>query len=149
MWSQKKRKISQSLLLLLLVSTPLVVQAQPLRKTSAPPNLIQQAISENAAHTVLPEQVTISTVQKPGQNLPLYILNFNDSSLCGATGCLYVGYIPNGNSFKQVFGIHLIQNNSISPSNKMQNGLPCLDFSFPPGLVATWCYNGSKYEIFK
>lgn len=80
--------------------------------------------------------------------MPLYIINFNESSLCGGSGCLYVGYIPATERFQQVFGIYLIQS-EITVSERMSHGLPCLNFPVPPNDTATWCYDGLKYQLSK
>ena len=111
-----------------------------------PAGLIEQAISENASGEVEPDKTTIQTVREAGQQVPLYLIEFKSANLCGATGCLHVGYIPAGQNYQRVLGVYLTESN-ITVSNRIQNGLPCLNFPVPPDAVATWCYDGSKYAL--
>lgn len=111
-----------------------------------PAGLIEQAIAENSTIPFEPAEVTIETVQTPGQKTLLYLIDFHNPHVCGATGCLHVGYIPHETGFQQVLGVYLTDSN-IKVSNQLQNGLPCLNFTIPPNDSATWCYDGSKYEI--
>lgn len=135
-----------SLSSLLLFGLQSYTTAQWQDEQGVPDGLIEQAISENASGEVEPDKTTIQTVREPGQQLPLYLIAFSNANLCGATGCLHVGYIPAGQTFQRVLGVYLTESN-ITVSNRMQNGLPCLNFPVPPDAVATWCYNGSKYAL--
>ncbi|MBD1937120.1 hypothetical protein [Microcoleus sp. FACHB-68] len=135
-----------SLTSLLLFGLQSYTTAQWQDEEGVPAGLIEQAISENASSEVEPDKTTIQTVREAGQQVPLYLIEFKSANLCGATGCLHVGYIPAGQNYQRVLGVYLTESN-ITVSNRVQNGLPCLNFPVPPDAVATWCYDGSKYAL--
>lgn len=131
---------------LLVLSVHLIAKAQWQPEEAIPAGLIEQAISENALGDTDPSKTTVQAVRQPGQKIPLYLIGFKNANLCGATGCLHVGYIATGTTFQRVLGVYLTESN-ITVSSRMQKGLPCLNFPVPPDAVATWCYDGSKYAL--
>lgn len=172
-------------LIILLVVTQLVIACSQVAVASdfvavqswqpaalaAPPGLMEQVVKENIKGEWLgdPGRMSITKVQKPGQQIPLYLINsriLRDCSprgcdplqdpLCGTAGCAYFGYVQNGKTYRQVFNKYL--KSSLPPnvpfmrvSKQLSSGLPCLEFAELPNMnadsleIKRFCYKGNKY----
>lgn len=97
--------------------------------------------------------------QVSGKKGQLHLYDFNNSRLCGARGCLYVGYlIPNSKTLlpTEVFTAYLDPN--VPPNTPLfqaeiestQNDLPCLLVN-QQGLgvrrLLEFCFNGISYQL--
>lgn len=136
---------------------------------SAPPALKQQ-LSQDYAPNVPPDQTVevgqmkLLKLQQLG-SLPLYLINTrvhpvehpNQTPTCGVGGCLFLGYVPDGNRFKpllhQWINDFRVQGQPpvIQPVPRVLNDLPCFQVTAynwqtrqvtPP---QTLCFNGGEY----
>ena len=106
-----------------------------------------------------PKSARFLKVMTKGQIFPLYLVDPNSSSICGSAGCLVVGYVYQNEQYKTVFSVYvnrpapprLPDNSFLVVSNKMKQGLPCLDVATGRAEkeYARWCYNGTKYTFNK
>ncbi|MFB2773176.1 hypothetical protein ACE1AT_28480 [Pelatocladus sp. BLCC-F211] len=128
-----------------------------------PKSLVNLAVSENTS--LLPVEtssIKVATISTHKKDKRLYLLNFNSSDLCGRLGCLYAGYLSQGqgqySSVMNLYlqpdlppGKHLINITSDSFTNTSK--LPCLDIqqvNFNPTLQEiTYCFDGSDYQPVK
>ena len=128
----------------------------------APLPLLSQMIQDNLSPTfpVDPGQMQIWKVQVAGQRQPLYLVDSRVEEsemqpLCGAIGCAFFGYIPNGGSFHRVLATYLNPHVSpgrslIEPTTTVDNGLPRLVVNqlgaegFQQYILG---FNGQVYEI--
>ena len=123
---------------------------------SAPPAL-QQQLNQDYAPNIPPDQTVevghmkLLKLQQPG-SLPLYLINTrvhpaehpDQTPTCGAGGCLFLGYVPDGNRFKPV--LHQWINDFrvqgqppvIQPVPRVLNDLPCFRVTI---------YNGQSRQM--
>jgi hypothetical protein len=143
-----------------------ILQWQPAPRV-APITLIQQVIqNELPSYPVNPNQLHVLKIHQMRQVVPLYIIDLriypqeNEAKepLCGSAGCFNVGYIPTSNQrYQRVFGTYLTRlpqgYESVTPTNQLKYGLPCLRFNRLKGNQvhsSLACFNGQQYiEQFK
>ncbi|MDZ4877783.1 MAG: hypothetical protein CLLPBCKN_007218 [Chroococcidiopsis cubana SAG 39.79] len=134
----------------------------------AAPALIEQ-VSRDYTKDIAPDppvdvgQMRVSKISKPNAET-LYLINTrlpgknpDANPSCGASGCLFYGYIEQNNSFVQVFNgyVNDFQPQNASPivqvSDRLEHRLPCLrltsyENNFPQPFVTQLCYNGETYQ---
>jgi hypothetical protein len=97
-------------------------------RSIAPSSLIKKAIADNyfSMNTTLsPKSLKIE-----GEN-PIYIFDFNTPDLCGLSGCLYVGYVPDGSKALSLYLKDLPKNVKLFAADGAQNHYPCIAISQP------------------
>ncbi|MBN8564211.1 MAG: hypothetical protein J0L70_27130 [Leptolyngbya sp. UWPOB_LEPTO1] len=135
----------------------------------APPGLLQRLQQDYAPHipsnaTVDVRQMQMLKLQQSG-SLPLYLVNTRihtsgnqkKTPTCGFGGCLFLGYIPDNSSFKQVFNglINDFQVQGkppvIKPIARTMNRVPCFQLTtYNPRTgksnpTQTLCFNGGDF----
>jgi hypothetical protein len=85
-------------------------------ETIAPPELMAQAADEYLGTSFEDQlgQLNVKKIVQSGQAEPLYIINaripdieMHKNPLCGASGCLYLGYVQTSNGYQNVFNSYL------------------------------------------
>jgi len=135
----------------------------------APPGLRQRLQQDYTPHipsntTVDVGQMQMLKLQQRG-SLPLYLVNTRvhtsgdpkRTPTCGFSGCLFLGYIPDNNGFKQVFN-GLIndfqaqgQPSVIKPISQVMNRVPCFQLTVfnartqKTNPTETLCFNGGDF----
>ncbi len=138
-------------------------------KQAAPPQLEQQLRQDYAPYKRTDTPVDIGQMQmlkleQPG-SLPLYLINtrvypkgHSELTLtCGIGGCLTLGYIPQGERFKQVLNrwMNDFQVEGappvIQPIKRVLNRVPCFQLSGyspstgQPNQTQTLCFDGNEF----
>ncbi|MBD2060599.1 hypothetical protein H6F88_32155 [Oculatella sp. FACHB-28] len=135
----------------------------------APPGLLEQLRQDYA--TEIPADVTVDVrqmqllkLQQP-ESLPLYLINTRVYSLehpdqtptCGTGGCLFLGYIPGNNGFRQVLNGWIndfqVQGEPpvIGPVQRVLNHVPCFQLTTYNARTQrisptqTLCFNGGRF----
>jgi hypothetical protein len=135
----------------------------------APAKLLQQLRQDYAPH-IPPNQVVevgqmkMLTLQQPG-SFPLYLINTRvyptghpeQTPTCGVGGCLFLGYIPDKNGFKQVLNGWIndfeVQGEPpiIQPVQRVLNQVPCFQLTtYNPRAkrmnpTQILCFNGEEF----
>lgn len=136
---------------------------------AAPPALLQQLRQDYAPNLPLDwsgdiGQMRMLKLQQPG-SLPLYLINTRvyppgrpeQTPTCGTGGCLFLGYIPQGNRYRQVLNglINDFQVQGappvIQPVQRTLNNVPCFSLTaFNPRTQSAspsqvLCFNGGNF----
>jgi hypothetical protein len=97
-----------------------------------PESLLKQAIAENYKAAEPLNFQSVKAFKIPGERgKKLYIIDFNNRTLCGRAGCLYVAYTGEG---KRVLSLYLqpYLPHSVSlfaTDDRYSDGFPCLNIS--------------------
>ncbi|RUT04056.1 hypothetical protein DSM106972_049700 [Dulcicalothrix desertica PCC 7102] len=125
---------------------------------AVPKSLLLSATTQN---TILPSTqinaIKVAVIPTREKN-NLYIFNFNSPNLCGELGCLYAGYLSDGQGSKQVLNLYLQPNvlpgkhliTLVNDDSKNSSGLPCLDVQQVINNTTVqkliYCFNGNDYQ---
>jgi hypothetical protein len=135
---------------------------------SAPSGLMTQVVANhlNPNLPVDPGRMKMLSLQLPGQNQPLYLIDSRITNLaqyphanplCGASGCAFFGYIKDGEGFREVWTAYLNVNlppevSLFESPDELRNGFPVLKTNQMQGdriEQSHWSFNGQEYEITK
>jgi hypothetical protein len=126
-------------------------------ETIAPPELMAQAADEDQLG-----QLNVKKIVQSGQAEPLYIINaripdieMHKNPLCGASGCLYLGYVQTSDGYQNVFNSYLDPRlppdvSLIEVSDSLQNEMPELIVHQLEGrqlLRLRLTLNNDRYEV--
>jgi hypothetical protein len=133
-------------------------------ETIAPPELMEQAANEylSASFDGQLGKLSVMKIFQSGQSEPLYIINsripdieMHKNPLCGALGCLYLGYVQTSNGYQNVFNSYLDPRlppdvSLIEVSDDLQNEMPELIVHQLEGrqlLRLRLTLNSDRYEV--
>jgi hypothetical protein len=130
----------------------------------APPELMKQAAEEHlgASFDDQLSRLSVMKIWQSGQAEPLYIIDsripdieMHKNPLCGALGCLYLGYVQTSDGYQNVFNSYLDPRlppdvSLIEASDDLQNEIPELIVHQLAGrqlLRLRLTLNSERYEV--
>lgn len=121
---------------------------------------VQAIVTENSELNPQEAASNVLAWTVDGQAGKLVVFNFNNPSVCGNEGCLYVAYLIGKDAtpvrvFSSYINPNLLRNKmllQVADDPTKSSGLPCLQVQQPSGdniRQLIFCFNGREYQLAK